>query len=40
MRERAELVGGSLRVERGQTGGTRVRLTVPLPQPTETRNRA
>jgi len=40
MRERAELVGGSLRVERGQRGGTRVRLTVPLPQPTETRNRA
>jgi signal transduction histidine kinase len=40
MRERAELVGGSLRVERGQAGGTRVRLTVPLEQQTETRNRA
>ena len=40
MRERAELVGGSLRVERGASGGTRVRLTVPLQQQAETRNRA
>jgi signal transduction histidine kinase len=30
MRERAELVGGQLRIERGAAGGTRVRLAVPL----------
>ena len=40
MRERAELVGGSLRIERGPGGGTRVRLSVPLHQRTGTRNRA
>jgi two-component system sensor histidine kinase UhpB len=40
MRERAELVGGRLRVERGPAGGTRVRLSVPLQQRTETRNKA
>jgi signal transduction histidine kinase len=39
MRERAELVGGSLRVERGPAGGTRVRLTVPLDE-RGARNRA
>ena len=35
MRERAELVGGTLRVERGPAGGTRVRLSVPLHQRAE-----
>jgi signal transduction histidine kinase len=30
MRERAELVGGTLRVEQGPAGGTHVRLSVPL----------
>jgi signal transduction histidine kinase len=39
MRERADLVGGQLRIERGAAGGTRVRLTVPLGDGNETRER-
>jgi two-component system, NarL family, sensor kinase len=30
MRERVEMIGGSLHIERGQDGGTRVEVEVPL----------
>jgi signal transduction histidine kinase len=35
MRERAELIGGNLSVERAETGGTRVCLSLPLVSPEE-----